>query len=70
MAIKIVPAGDERCDVCAGEPDLVKPRPGERWSARAIVGTICEACRDDFFLDVDLGKKLEDHEPQGDPNQN
>jgi hypothetical protein len=70
VAINIVPAGDERCDVCAGQRDRVKPAPGERWSASGTVGTICEDCRDDLYMDLDLGRRLDEREAPDDPNQN
>ena len=70
MAIEVVPAGDERCDVCAGQRDRAKPPPGSRWSERATVSTVCEACRDEWFMDLDLGARLDEREPPDDPTRN
>jgi len=70
MASEIVPTGDERCDVCAGNRKRAKPKPGERWSVRETVRTMCEACRDDLLLDIDLAGKLTERQPPDDPTTN
>jgi hypothetical protein len=66
MAIELVPAGDERCDLCRGNPERGRPRPGEGRT----VGTMCQACFDDFSLDLDLGTKLDELRPPDDPSGN
>ena len=75
MAIQIVPAHDERCDVCAGEEDRERPKPGERSSVRPMVHTMCETCLEEFQLDLQVGERLIDPvtreiEPPEDPSQN
>jgi hypothetical protein len=75
MAIELVPAGDPRCDVCAGKKDRPRPKPGERWSERAVVRTMCEACYKDFVVDLKIGEKITDPirrevDPPEDPSQN
>jgi hypothetical protein len=67
---RLVPAGDERCDVCAGDRDRPKPKPGERWSVRETVGTMCEACREDLIRDVNLGAAIDELQPPADPSSN
>jgi hypothetical protein len=74
MAIQLVPAGDERCDICAGgEPP--KRMPGERSSARASIKTTCERCYRDFARGLRLVEKFIDPttrevEPPDDPSKN
>ena len=75
MAIEIVPAHDERCDVCAGQKERERPKPGERWSVREVVHTMCEACFKDYRRDLEIGKRLDDRvtrdiAPPDDPGQN
>ena len=70
MATKIVPTGDERCDVCAGNRDRPKPKPGERWSEREWVRTMCEACHEDVVGDIPLQYKLRDRQPPEDASTN
>ena len=65
-----VPTGDERCDVCAGNRDRPKPAPGERWSVREMVRTICEACRDDLIRDLNVGAAIHELEPPANPSSN
>ncbi len=75
MAMELVPSGDERCDVCAGNRDRPKPKPGERGSARETVSTMCEACFDDFRQELWVTEKFLDPihrevKPPDDPSQN
>jgi hypothetical protein len=58
MAIELVPAGDNRCDVCAGNRDRPKPKPGERWSERETVSTMCQACFADLSTELHLDSEL------------
>ena len=75
MAIEIVPAYDERCDVCAGQRDRPRPKPGEPASVRPVVHRMCEACFADFRLDVEVDERIVDpttREVEGpeDPSRN
>lgn len=65
-----VPTGDDRCDVCAGNRDRPKPKPGERWSVRETVSTICEGCKADLIRDLELGARLDELQPPDDPSSN
>lgn len=70
MAIEIVSTGDERCDVCAGDPERRKPPPGERHSVRETVSTMCEVCYEDFRRDVWVGQQIAFRQPPDDPSKN
>ena len=75
MAIEIVPAHDERCDVCAGDEDRERPEPGERYNAREPLHTMCEACLEDFKQGLWVHETFidpvhRDVEPPDDPSQN
>jgi hypothetical protein len=74
MGIDLVPAGDERCDVCAGD-EPPKRTSGERSTARPGVKTMCRRCYRDFGQELWVTEKFLDPvhrevKPPDDPSKN